>query len=240
MSWHANFIDIAGNAFLDQPPMLVWIKGEKHTPLAAPRALRTFQASGLQILFGLICNPEWVKLPYRELAKLTGVAHDTVGWVMAELPKLGFVTEMKGKRVLEQRERLLQQWAEFYPRVLRPRLPLGRYRTEALALFDTLDPARYGVTLGGETAAARMTGYLRPGTATLYAEKVDPRLVLDMRLRPDPEGNVEILRRFWTFDAPDPALAPPPLVYADLMATADGRCMETAKLIFERLFHPDA
>jgi hypothetical protein len=51
---------------------------------------------------------------------------------------------------------------------------------------------------------------------------------------------VEIYRRFWTFVGGDAALAPEPLVYADLMATGDGRCMETAKLIYERIFRPDA
>lgn len=230
-----QFIDVAGNAYLDQPPILIWIKGEKRAA-SGPQAHRAFQASGLRILFALICHPEWVALPYRELALRADVAHGTVGWVMAELPQLGFVAEMHGKRVLVQRERLLQQWAEFYPRVLRPRLPLGRYRAETLTWCETLDPSRYGAVLGGESAAARMTGYLRPGTATFYAQKVDPKLVLDLRLRADPEGNVEFLRKFWTFEAVESLLAPEPLVYADLMASGDGRCMETAKTIFDRLY----
>ena len=39
-----------------------------------------------------------------------------------------------------------------------------------------------------------------------------------------------------TFDAEDVALTPAPLVYADLMATGDGRCIETAKLIYDQTF----
>ena len=159
---------------------------------------------------------------------------------MAELPKLGFVTEMRGRRVLMQRERLLQQRAEFYPRILRPRLLLGRSQAETLAWWNTVDPTEYGAVLGGEPAAGRITRYLRPGTATFYAQKIDPRLIIDLRLRTDPGGNVEIYRRFWTFDATNAALAPEPLVYADLMATGDGRCMETAKMIYEQMFHADA
>ena len=91
------------------------------------------KASGLQVLFALICHPEWIDLSYREIAQRANVAHGTAGWVMAELPKLGFMIEMRGKRRLFQRERLLQQWAEFYPRTLRPRLLLGRYQAETLA-----------------------------------------------------------------------------------------------------------
>lgn len=237
-----QFIDAAGNAYLDQPPLLVWVKGEKPAPLAAADqpAGRAFQTSGLRVLFALICHPAWAALPYRDLARRAGVAHGTVGWVMAELPKLGYVAEMGGKRVLLQRERLLQQWAEFYPRTLRPRLLLGRYRAETLAWWETLDPTVYGAVLGGEPAGGRITRYLRPGAATFYANKVDPRLLIDLRLRTDPAGNVEVYRKFWTFDAPDPALAPEPLVYADLMATGDGRCMETARMVYERIFQADA
>lgn len=237
------FIDAAGNAFLDQPPLFVWVKGEK------PRAMfagaqplgRTFQASGLQVLFALICHPEWADLPYREIAQRANVAHGTVGWVMAELPRLGFMTALRGKRHLMQRERLLQQWAEFYPRALRPRLLLGRYRAENLAWWDTIEPVRYGAVLGGEPAGGRITHYLRPGAATFYTERIDPHLLVDLRLRKDDNGNVEIYRRFWTFDGDEVGLVPTPLVYADLMATGDGRCIETARMIYdEHLFRTDA
>jgi len=236
------FVDAAGNAFLDQPPLFVWVKGEK--PVATARVGqpggRAFQASGLQVLFALICHPEWVDRPYREIAQRANVAHGTVGWVMADLPKLGYVTEMRGKRALVQRERLLQQWAEFYPHTLRPRLLLGRYRAETLEWWETIDPTKYGAVLGGEPAGGRITRYLRPGAATFYMQKLDPRLLVDLRLRTDPAGNVEIYRRFWTFNAADAALAPEPLVYADLMATGDGRCIETAKLVYEKIFRADA
>lgn len=236
------FVDAAGNAFLDQPPLFVWVKGEKPRVNAGAerRAGRAFQASGLQVLFALICNPEWTDLPYRDIARRADVAHGTVGWVMAELPKLGFIAEFRGKRRLMQRERLLQQWAEFYPRTLRPRLALGRFRAETLEWWNKIDPTRYGAVLGGEPAGGRITGYLRPGTATFYTEKLDPHLLVDLRLRPDAGGNVEIYRRFWTFAAKDAALVPDPLAYADLMATGDGRCIETARLIFEQIVRADA
>ena len=84
------FVDAAGNAFLEQPPLFIWVKGEKPqlaTGAGRPPAGRAFQASGLQVLFALICHPEWADLPYREIAQRTNVAHGTVGWVMAELPK---------------------------------------------------------------------------------------------------------------------------------------------------------
>jgi hypothetical protein len=228
------FLDAAGNAYLNHPPLFVWVKGEKPTQTlpTASVTTRTFNPSGLQVLFPLLCNPNWTNHPYREIAKLAGVAHGTVGWVLAELPKLGFMAEVGGKRRLLQPERLLQQWVEAYARTLRPKLLLGRFHTDTLDWHRTIDPGKYGFLLGGEPAAARLTDHLRPGTVTLYGPKLEPRLLLDQRLRADPKGNVEILRRFWKFDNEEPLIVPLPLVYADLLAIGDARCLETAKLLY--------
>lgn len=83
----------------------------------------------------------------------------------------------------------------------------------------------------GELAAARLTRHLRPGTATLYAEALDPRALLQLVLRADVEGNVEFARRFWTFPGEQPQLTPTLLVYADLLAIGDARCLEAAGLL---------
>jgi hypothetical protein len=91
------FADTAGNAFIHRPPVLVWITGrrpgERRTP---PRAGRAFGAAGLRVLFALLCKPELVARPYREIAAEAGVAHGTVGWVMAELPEHGHLLEPGG------------------------------------------------------------------------------------------------------------------------------------------------
>jgi len=230
------FIDTAGNAFIDHPHMLVWVKGER---LKAPAAFhptgRAFQASGLHVIFALLCNPDQVDRPYREIATLAGVAHGTVGWVMAELPKLGFVAEVGQKRRLLQPERLLQQWVEAYARTLRPKLVLGRYKAETLDWWKTIDPTKYGLIMGGEGAAARLTRHLRPGTLTFFGPRTEPRFLLDQHLKTDPTGDVEILRRFWQFENPEPALTPSLLVYADLLAIGDARCLETAKLLYDEI-----
>ncbi|HSW40344.1 MAG TPA: type IV toxin-antitoxin system AbiEi family antitoxin [Acidobacteriota bacterium] len=231
-----SFIDTAGNAYINHPPLLVWVKGER--PIA--RAIfqhtgRAFQASGLQVIFALLCNQGEVDRPYREIAKLAGVAHGTVGLVMAELPKLGFIAEVGKKRRLLQPERLLQQWVEAYARTLRPKLLLGRFKTETLAWWKTVDPNKYDLKMGGEGAAARLTNHLRPGTLTFFGPKAEPLFLLDQHLKTDPNGEVEILRRFWQFKNPEPALAPTLLVYADLLAIGDAHCLETAKLLYDQI-----
>ena len=46
---------------------------------------------------------------------------------------------------------------------------------------------------------------------------------------------VEVRKRFWNFpgEALHPDLVPPLLVYADLLATGDARCIDTAKLVYD-------
>lgn len=229
-----QFIDTAGNVYLNQPPLLVWITGRKPNALrtAGDTRDRAFQPTGLKVLFALLCQPDAVNRPYRDIAEMAGVAHGTVGWVMPELPKLGFLIDVDNRRRLVERERLLDAWTEAYARRLRPKLPIARYQAADLKWTEKLVAPEYGYLLGGEPAVHRMQGHLRPGTATLYGDAVNNKLVADYRLRPDPAGNVEIMKRFWNFQTPNPGLVPPILVYADLLATGDARCFEAAQELY--------
>jgi hypothetical protein len=226
-----EFLDAAGNAFLNQPPLLVFVNGQRR--IEEPPALergRAYQATGLQVLFALLARPELVERPYREIATAAGVAHGTVGWVMAELPGLGYVANVGGRRRLVNGERLLDRWTEAYARTLRPKLLLGRYRGD-LGALQKATPWPGGVLIGGELAAARLTRHLRPGTATFYAQAVDPKALLKLVLKADTGGDVDFRRRFWNFPAEEVQLTPNLLVYADLLAIGDARCLETAQLL---------
>lgn len=59
-------------------------------------------------------------------------------------------------------------------------------------------------------------------------------------MRADRTGNVEVLDTFWGFDAAtaDAGLVPPVLVYADLLATNDGRNAEAARKIYGQRIEP--
>ena len=90
--------------------------------------------------------------------------------------------------------------------------------------------------LGAEPAAAKLDRYLKPGTATFYGAGIPGRFIAEHQLRTDPKGDVELRERFWNFqyDWQWPELVPPILIYADLLAQGDARCVETAKRIYEK------
>lgn len=238
------FLDAAGNAYIKHANLLVWIKGQKPAHKATVVSPgRAFQPTGLQVIFTLLCNPGVINMPYRELAKMAGVAHGTVGWVIPELQQLGFVRDLQGKRGtrrLFERERLLNQWTDAYTRVLRPRTLIGRYYVPDLEGWKDWPLAQYGALWGGEPAAAMLTGYLRPGELTLYSEKMPGLLAARQKFMkqagPRHMAAVEVRKRFWNLPG-DPEqinMVPPLLVYADLLATGDARCIETAKIIYDR------
>ncbi len=237
-----EFADAAGNAYIKQPGVLVWVTGRKATvQAAAPQVGRAFQPTGLQVIFALLCHPEWVNLPYRELAAYAGVAHGTVGWVMPDLMQQGFVTEIKGKRgtrQLHEVERLLAMWADAYARQLRPRTLLGRYYVQVIDGWRDWPLAAHAAQWGGEPAAALLTQYLKPAELMLYADKLPGLLAGKYRFMRDTDAQhqdvVEVRRRFWNFPETQAQLCVPPvLVYADLLATGDARCIETAKRLYE-------
>lgn len=238
-----EFLDTAGNAYIQQPHVLVWATGRKQVlKTQAPQVGRAFQPTGLQVLFALLCHPEWVNLPYRELAARAGVAHGTVGWVMPDLQRQGFVADLNGKRGtrrLFDGERLLALWADAYARQLRPRTLLGRYYVPALAGWQTWPIDKYDAQWGGEPAGALLTNYLTPGELTIYADKLPGPLAARYRFTKEADVGhkavVEVRHRFWHFpeDAAAGPCVPPVLAYADLLATGDARCIETAKRLYE-------
>jgi hypothetical protein len=237
-----QFIDTAGNAFLTRPALLILVKGERPPErLHSSGPSRAFKASGLRVLFALLSVPGLAGQPYRAIADQAGVAHGTVGWVMAELTQLGFLAEIGGQRRLLQPERLRRQWVEAYARTLRPKLLLRIFQAPSIRWWHELDFAQDGLVLGGEAAAARITGIIEPQMVTLYGTKAASlRFMTKQPMRSAPDGNVEILSKFWGFEQAPPELAPPLLIYADLLATGDARCLEAAQAMEGRLLDRSA
>jgi hypothetical protein len=235
-----QFVDAAGNAYLNAPGMFVLITGRKAKAMTtAEKPARAFTAAGLKTVFAFICDPHLVAAPYREIAAAANVALGALPAVLAGLQQTGHLLVLGDKRKLVMTRRLLDEWALAYARTLRPKQLLRTFVAPTLATWRTwnLQPDR--TKWGGEPAAALLTKYLQPGILTLYAEKVPARLIVEHRMitaRPNDEHNVEVRKPFWGKDlcnTDHATIVPTALVYADLLATGDARCIETAQMIYE-------
>lgn len=240
------FLDAAGNAYLDAPALFVYVTGRKKpdipelTAKAAPH--QAFKPTGMRIIFALLLNPALAGKNYRDIAKAAGVALGTVGWVLRDLNAKGYLHEvLRGEKRLYNPDRLMQEWVAFYPVKLRPKLNARRFRAPHPDWWKNVDLAEYQARWGGEVAADRLTEYLKPATFTIYLHGKPDRLILENRLRPDVNGEIEVLEAFWdlaeetAWQGKQPKdTVPPLLAYADLMATTNSRNLETARMIYDR------
>jgi hypothetical protein len=239
------FLDTAGNAYLEDNDLFVYVTGQKKpTDLAPAQTNRTNTAAGLKVLFALLCRPRLLNGPYRELATTARVALGTIGPVLKDLETrrliATFGTTLPKRRLLNARA-LLQEWVTFYPATLRPKLQPRRFRAKNREWAQQTDLTRFDAYWGGEVAADRLTHYLKPEILTIYTLHNPTKLITEFRLRADVNGDVEILDAFWDQNliTGPRDLVPPILAYADLMTATDARNLEAAKLIYEQHIAPN-
>jgi hypothetical protein len=231
-----QFVDGAGNVFLQRPELFVFVTGRK--PAEARRSVRTprvFRGAGLKTIFALLSKPELVNTPHREIAAAATVALGSVPTILDGLRRLGFLDDIRGERRLLDRERLLQHWTEAYAQTFEAELDLARFRAPDPKWWRRADVTRHSAQWGGETAAALLHRQLVPERAVVYAARVPPKMVVEHRLKADPNGDVVFRLRFWNFEVPwkRKEVVPPLLVYADLIAAGDGRSLTAARQIHD-------
>lgn len=236
-----DFVDAAGNALLRRKGLFVWVSG-KRAEVRAPRPSRAFQAAGLRLVTVLLQEPAAVTWTVRALAEASGVALGTVGPVLEDLRAAGHVRAPRGQRVLVRRRALFDRWELGYLEALRPRLLRRTCRAAGGADLDALArkleaPAlRDHARIGGELAAARLTGHLRPQRASLFFSRgTAEELMVALRLLPDPDGNIDLLQTPVPHQEGDGPLTGPLLIHAELTRSfTEGRVREAADLVFER------
>ena len=101
----AQFIDAAGNAYLNEKTFFIFVKGNRKRPVhaSARKTSRAFNSSGLKLIFSFLMDPHLVGETYRKMAEVSGVSLGAIGWVLNDLKDKGYVREhgKKGARSLE-------------------------------------------------------------------------------------------------------------------------------------------
>lgn len=235
------FADAAGNAYLEGGGLFLYVSGRKlDQKQMAVRASKGFPATRLKVLFALICAPELAAAPYRTIAAAANVALGSMPAVLADLQQDASLIVREKRRGLNASKRLLDGWAQGYALGLRGKTLVERYRAENFAGWRDwhLNPAH--ARWGGEPAARLLGCELQPGVLTIYGEKLSARLLAEQKLAPATpaayEQLLELRKPFWgeslSADASS-VTVPPALIYADLLATGNGQCIEAAASIYE-------
>lgn len=246
-----QFIDANGNGYLHAPGLLVLVKGERLSKggalsKALSEGARAGGASAARLTFALLCAPELLNAPYRVLSQAAGISLGAIGPIFTDLEKRGFISNAKGSRRFLEKERLMGEWVTTYPTRLRPKLAARRFRAADRDWWKAVDIEHFGAVWGGEVAADKLTHHLKPEKITIYMHGATmqqnlSKLVIQDKLRADPEGDIEVLEKFWDLpmDKAPPGDVPPLLAYADLVASMEPRNLEVASMIFKHLKNVD-
>lgn len=219
------FIDSAGNAYCNLPPLYIFVTGQAR-PKGRRPAVRSqvLSRAGLKVAFCLLSVKNLENQPFRVIAQAASVALGTVAKVMSDLAGMGFLVEDGRDRRLVNRQTLVRDWVHAYAKKLRPGLVVGRYRAMEPGWLAEADLVPVKAYWGGEIA---VPGVDRNSVEniTIYAAGSLGRLLLKSRLKPDDQGGIEILQAFWAQGIllPGQDAVPPLLIYADLLAGGQAR-----------------
>src|SRR6202034_221634 len=235
------FLDTAGNLYLPTDTFVADIRGKARPARPLKDRYRANHPAGLKVVFALLCRPALAGAQYREVAKFAQVALGAIGPVLNDLTQRGYLQKAKTPNgTLLRKKELLNEWVTYYPANLRPTLRPRRYQADREQLTH-IGLEAFGARWGGEYGAEKLTRYLKAEHFLIYALGTPPTaLMTKARMRLATDGNTEILEMFWHPEliAQPTDIAPPLLVYADLMATTDGRNIEAAKDVYERFLEP--
>lgn len=238
MAAGVNFVDLVGNMHLELGTRYGrTISGRTEEKRSREHLGMTGAQLQLQFLFATY--PEAGSWPVREIAAKAGVSKSKAAEVRHQMVETGaFDRQASGYRFSLSRlsEELLLTG---YSQILRPKLLVGRFQSSFqdadqfvahLSSASRGRPHQFALT-GGPAANALKPYYRGPGTP-LFAADTTPETRRLLRLLPDREGPITILRAFgelvfWR-SINSVTVAPPWLIYAELMQSPDPRAHEAA------------
>lgn len=234
-----DYIDLAGNALIQFDNVYVDVQGRTlETPASTGTRLapvNLFSPRRAQVIFALLVWPKLLSLPIKHTSEVAGVSMGMAFEAIQLLKESGYVMGENTPRLARKTE-LIDRWADAYGTGLRNKLILGRYRADNVDAFILNTNEQWLVS--GEAAVGSL---LRPTTLTIYVDELDPKLIFENRWRRDGQPNIEVRKKFWknigqilhahngsNFRGPE-GKVPPLLIYADLIASGDGRQREAAQ-----------
>lgn len=231
------YLEGNGNIYLKKDDVYCFIDTNKGVQGKKETGNRVFTKTGLKVLFHFLLDKDLVNKTQRQIAETTIVGLGNIPLIINGLKDLGYLIPLRKNEYLwQKREGLLERWINEYATTLRPRLILKQYAIPGDWREIKLDNEL--TVWGGEPAADILTDYLRPGKYILYTKENNLNLIKNYRIIPDEDGELEVLKLFWNKVVTND-IAPPILVYAELMLEGGKRNEETAKMIYDKFILPD-
>lgn len=236
-----NFADDAGNVHLELDDRYSWtVIGKPALQPASER--RPISRAQTQLLFQFVTHPESIGWPVRRLESAAGISKSKAAQARHELIAEGLLVSSAKEYQLGPKRLVSERLVLGYANVLRPKLLFGRYRAEERTPEAFLSRLRQqelsGVrhALSGGPAADLLQQYYRGLEIPLFVDPPTRETAHELRLLPDSNGPVCLLRAFgelvfWQARE-DHMLAPPWLIYAELLTSSDPRAHDAANELY--------
>ena len=245
-----NFIDLAGNAHVEAPGLLVHVEGKQPDPIHQPAAARLTKG-WVRTVMVLLARPDLRNAPYRPIAAAGDVALGTVTVCLKDLQKRGFLRETTFGRQWTNLPDLLAIWVQAYVDMLRPRLKTKLFQIREVdrrerwnLLAKVLRQQHVNWALTGADAALVWTDFFEAAATEIYAlpALVENALAATVTPLGQParyEGNLRVIEPPAPIAIPtnttETPVAPLLLVYAELRFKATEQAAEAADLLLPRL-----
>ncbi len=250
-----DYVDLAGNAHLQAPGLLVHVEGRR-PPKEAARAPGRPHKAWIKTVMALLIRPDLLDATYRTIADQAEVALGTIGACLNDLTQRGLLVDRKAGRQLTDRPALVALWVQAYVEALRPTLKERRLqiraadKTELVArLAGVLVDRGTPWALTGADAAHRRTHFFRAEETEIYANvglfedrTVQKALVAQPALR---AGNLIVIEPPGPLALPQALndgvpLAPDLLAYAELRYRGTEQAREAADMLLPMVLNNGA
>lgn len=226
-----NVLEVSGNCYIAEGNLMMYVSGRKHVQ-SNEKTGKAFNETGIKLVYYFLTGSDNVGKSYRSINEETGVSLGAITNIIEELKNMNFVALSAGKRILVNRIELLNQWQQSYNKLLKPKLMLGRMKFRDMSAREQWSDISLpvGAYWAGESAANKIDGYLHPELYTIYTEGRLSDLMRTGKIVPDPNGEISVYRVFWNSQM-EGNVVNNVLIYADLMGSGFGRCLEAAQRI---------
>ena len=240
----AEFLIAAGIHFVDEAGNIHLKLGQRrsHTLLGRTEPSRATtdrpsSAAYVQMLFAQAANPNLLEQTVRDIAKEAGISKSKAAELRVQLlksPPSGI--DKRSSSALGEEALIVG-----YGNVLRPKLLQGRFRSPDLSPADFIQRLRAVAqdvgtrwSMTGGPGAFVLQGFWRGEDTPIFIETWTPEIRKKLRLQPDREGPIIMLKSFgevpfWTRGSESQPIAHPWLLYAELMRSEDPRAHEAAR-----------
>ncbi|MCP5022630.1 MAG: hypothetical protein GY930_12755 [bacterium] len=245
-----SYVDMGGNAHISRKGLHIWVSGRPVATEAA-RVQKTTTPVALQLAFLLLQDAQLCARPYRELARQSGLALGSVGWIMTAFIRAGYVGRRGRNRFLRSPKELATHFEQHWHERLRPKLGEVICQGPADLGFKRLlktCAANQGFLVGGELAASQILGGVEPSTATIHVPVNSVQESMGkLRLLKNPAGNIRLLESFGSTHAwhvgkkthpQKVSMADPLLIRAELLESQDARLHELAEELLTQHIAP--